>query len=718
MPVLAFMNRPKSAGRKVCPGSTSNKQNENKYHTSNGQQYLGVNLGVHNRVVYNTSHVQKNDSNKRINEYHYGSGNNNVQSNLSDTKWENQVKNVTDSQTYLRQKYRTSSSSTQRPKSAVSRSNPPQPLSRPKSAATRRSNVDVSKGHEYNSSNTRRAAASNSSNQETSKRFAWDHQERQYNTFYQRHQQNENHQYHSNSYNYNARANKTRPKSSTRPASAQTSSTKTNTTPVQKSSSSSNKDTQAIRDFYAPEGTIRDDTRSHGKDFDDSYRGFTYDSPQRREHFLNVIRHIKSRLHNMEVSGRRMHYPVHLCRAAEELCPPKERYYLQNILLNESLDGRSTTDFYVFGKVLGQGSFAKVRVAWHKLTGRQVAIKTYEKAKLKDANQWRRIQQEIRLMEKLNNSRVIRMFECIESPKRIHIVMEFLGGNNLCSYVKSKRRLCEDEAKEIFSQLINSVDYIHGMNVIHRDIKLENVIFDENKVTKLVDFGFGVFNRDKKLHVFCGTPSYMAPEIVKRKDYHGKAVDIWSLGIVLYALLVGRFPFCAKTYPELYKKIAKGVFQIPEDLSPEARDLIQNILVVDVEKRFTLRKIKDHPWMQKANLEKPKVEIRSKYNIHISKNPRNDLNETVLKKLDNFGVRRDIIIRNVLQKRRNSITTCYYLLKLDMEISGKIGPSKSLEDSSRTATAELSEKSSLNFSRHSSDIQFTLDNKSVDITEI
>jgi serine/threonine protein kinase len=115
----------------------------------------------------------------------------------------------------------------------------------------------------------------------------------------------------------------------------------------------------------------------------------------------------------------------------------------------------------------------QVRVAWHKLTGEQVAIKTYEKSKLKDSKHWRRVQQEIRLMEKLNNPRVIRLFETIESPKRIHIVMEYLGGSNLCNYVKSKRRLEEDEARVIFMQIVESLEYIHSLNIVHRDIKLE-----------------------------------------------------------------------------------------------------------------------------------------------------------------------------------------------------------------------------------------------------
>ena len=146
-----------------------------------------------------------------------------------------------------------------------------------------------------------------------------------------------------------------------------------------------------------------------------------------------------------------------------------------------SFSGKSTTDFYGFGKVLGQGSFGKVRLAWHRLAGTQVAIKSYEKSKMTEEHHWKRVKQEIKLMERLNHPHVIRMLEMIDSPKRIHIVMEHAGGGNLCSYVKARRRLPEHEARKIFIQLLLGVEYMHDLGIIHRDIKLENVLFDEDR---------------------------------------------------------------------------------------------------------------------------------------------------------------------------------------------------------------------------------------------
>ena len=213
-------------------------------------------------------------------------------------------------------------------------------------------------------------------------------------------------------------------------------------------------------------------------------------------------------------------------------------------------DSRATTDFYGFGKVLGQGSFGEVRLAWHRLAGQKVAIKSYEKSKLTEPNHWRRVQQEIRLMERLNHPHIIRELEMIDSPKRIHIAMEYAGGGNLCSYVKAKQRLSEGEARKVFLQLLAAVEYMHDNCIIHRDIKLENVLFDdEQQNVKLTDFGFSVMVRDpmKRLKIFCGTPSYMAPEITQRREYLGRPVDVWSLAVLLYACLAGHFPFTAKT---------------------------------------------------------------------------------------------------------------------------------------------------------------------------
>eukprot|EP01039_Chlorochromonas_danica_P001015 gene1015-1101_t len=321
-------------------------------------------------------------------------------------------------------------------------------------------------------------------------------------------------------------------------------------------------------------------------------------------------------------------------------------------------------DMYMVGKVVGVGSYGKVRAAWHRLTGSKVAIKTYDKAKLKDPAHWKRVHSEIKIMEQISHPRIARLYEAVETPKRMHLIMECLDGGNLCSYVKAKRRLSEEESKRIFFQIVQAIDYLHGLGVSHRDIKLENVLFANEREIKLIDFGFStVCQPGKKLKVFCGTPSYMAPEIVRRLEYEGKPVDIWSLGILLYALLCGCFPFRAKAYPDLYRRIARGAFTIPEELSAPVKDLLRQLLTVDVDQRMTAHNALRHPWLQGQLLNAPNMDkMRQEMTILISEKPADDLDEQVLSELQTYGMSRDETIRLVLTKTHSSLATLYYLL--------------------------------------------------------
>lgn len=321
-------------------------------------------------------------------------------------------------------------------------------------------------------------------------------------------------------------------------------------------------------------------------------------------------------------------------------------------------------DMYMVGKVVGVGSYGKVRAAWHRLTGSKVAIKTYDKAKLKDPAHWKRVHSEIKIMEQISHPRIARMYEAVETPKRMHLIMECLDGGNLCSYVKAKRRLSEEESKRIFFQILQAIDHLHDLGVSHRDVKLENVLFVDDKDIKLIDFGFStVCQPGKKLKVFCGTPSYMAPEIVRRSEYDGKPVDIWSMGILLYALLCGCFPFRAKAYPDLYRRIARGTFAIPDELSVPVKDLLRQLLNVDAATRITAHHALRHPWLQVQLLNAPNIDkMRLETTILISEKPSDDLDDQVLSELEKFGIAKDELIRLVLTKTHSSLSTLYYLL--------------------------------------------------------
>eukprot|EP01041_Mallomonas_annulata_P009083 gene9083-18820_t len=345
-------------------------------------------------------------------------------------------------------------------------------------------------------------------------------------------------------------------------------------------------------------------------------------------------------------------------------------------------------DMYMVGKVVGVGSYGKVRAAWHRLTANKVAIKTYDKVKVKDPAHWKRVQSEIKIMEQVSHPRIARMYEAVETSKRMHIIMESIEGGNLCSYVKAKRRLSEEESRRIFFQLLQAMDYLHNLNFVHRDIKLENVLFGEGKDIKLIDFGFStVHQHGKRLRVFCGTPSYMAPEIVRRTEYDGKPTDMWSMGILLYALLCGCFPFRARSYPDLYRRIARGHFTVPEELSTSVKDLLRQLLQLDAHTRVTASNALRHPWLAAQLVHAPDMSrLRSESPILVSDRASDDVDEQVILEIQYFGITREEVLKQILSKVHSSLTTLYYLLR------------QHVVNNRRTTMANAQRKPSLNSS--------------------
>ena len=171
--------------------------------------------------------------------------------------------------------------------------------------------------------------------------------------------------------------------------------------------------------------------------------------------------------------------------------------------------------------------------------------------------------------------------------------------------------------------------------------------------------------KDKKLKVFCGTPSYMAPEIVRRTEYPGKPVDVWSLGVVLYAMISGCFPFSAKSYPELYKKILRGQFRFPEGLfSPVVQQLLTGMLHMDHTARLTIAQVKSHPWLR-GHLPR---DLKAVAEVTVSPDPKDDIHKEAVARLESLGVPKEVLTRDILERRRNGLTTCYYLVVHAMKL--------------------------------------------------
>ncbi|KAJ6598435.1 Pkinase-domain-containing protein [Mycena vulgaris] len=246
---------------------------------------------------------------------------------------------------------------------------------------------------------------------------------------------------------------------------------------------------------------------------------------------------------------------------------------------------------YTLGKVIGEGAYGKVRMGTHRLTSVRVAIKQIPKAMSAS------LTREIHHHRQLHHPHVTQMYEVIATESSIWIVTELCCGGELFDYLVEKGRLSEDETKVIFGQLCLAVGYLHDKGIVHRDLKLENVLLDERCRVKLGDFGFTrEFERGALMETFCGTTGYASPEMLQGRKYLGPEVDVWSLGIILYCLLTGTLPFDDDDENVMRQKIIIGEFEDPEWLSTESRDLIKNILQQDPTKRLPISQILTHAW--------------------------------------------------------------------------------------------------------------------------
>ncbi|MCL7047044.1 hypothetical protein MKW94_022388, partial [Papaver nudicaule] len=244
--------------------------------------------------------------------------------------------------------------------------------------------------------------------------------------------------------------------------------------------------------------------------------------------------------------------------------------------------GRTRVGKYELGRTVGEGTFAKVKFAKNVETGENVAIKILDKEKVHKHKMIGQIKREISTMKLVRHPNVVRLFEVMASKSKVYIVLEFVTGGELFDKIAKRGRLKEDEARKYFQQMVNAVDYCHSRGVFHRDLKPENLLLDANGDLKVSDFGLSALpqqlREDGLLHTACGTPNYVAPEVINNKGYDGAKADFWSCGVILFVLMAGYFPFEEANLMELYKKINKAEFSIPSWFSSGAKKLIKRIL--------------------------------------------------------------------------------------------------------------------------------------------
>ncbi|KAM9335455.1 serine/threonine-protein kinase MARK2 isoform 3-T3 [Symphorus nematophorus] len=327
----------------------------------------------------------------------------------------------------------------------------------------------------------------------------------------------------------------------------------------------------------------------------------------------------------------------------------------RNSVATTTSDDQPHIGNYRLLKTIGKGNFAKVKLARHILTGKEVAVKIIDKTQL-NSSSLQKLFREVRIMKMLNHPNIVKLFEVIETEKTLYLVMEYASGGEVFDYLVAHGRMKEKEARAKFRQIVSAVQYCHQKCIVHRDLKAENLLLDADMNIKIADFGFSnEFTLGNKLDTFCGSPPYAAPELFQGKKYDGPEVDVWSLGVILYTLVSGSLPFDGQNLKELRERVLRGKYRIPFYMSTDCENLLKKFLILNPSKRGSLeQQIMRDRWMNVGYEEeelKPYIEPQPDY-----KDPRRT--DIMLQ----MGFSQDEIQDSLVNQKYNDVMAAYLLL--------------------------------------------------------
>uniref|UniRef100_A0A8C4EW96 non-specific serine/threonine protein kinase n=1 Tax=Dicentrarchus labrax TaxID=13489 RepID=A0A8C4EW96_DICLA len=319
----------------------------------------------------------------------------------------------------------------------------------------------------------------------------------------------------------------------------------------------------------------------------------------------------------------------------------------RNSVATTTSDDQPHIGNYRLLKTIGKGNFAKVKLARHVLTGKEVCI-VFVACFLQ-------LFREVRIMKMLNHPNIVKLFEVIETEKTLYLVMEYASGGEVFDYLVAHGRMKEKEARAKFRQIVSAVQYCHQKCIVHRDLKAENLLLDADMNIKIADFGFSnEFTLGNKLDTFCGSPPYAAPELFQGKKYDGPEVDVWSLGVILYTLVSGSLPFDGQNLKELRERVLRGKYRIPFYMSTDCENLLKKFLILNPSKRGSLEQIMRDRWMNVGYEEeelKPYIEPQPDY-----KDPRRT--DIMLQ----MGFSQEEIQDSLVNQKYNDVMAAYLLL--------------------------------------------------------
>ncbi|XP_069374333.1 serine/threonine-protein kinase MARK2 isoform X16 [Paralichthys olivaceus] len=336
----------------------------------------------------------------------------------------------------------------------------------------------------------------------------------------------------------------------------------------------------------------------------------------------------------------------------------------RNSVATTTSDDQPHIGNYRLLKTIGKGNFAKVKLARHVLTGKEVAVKIIDKTQL-NSSSLQKLFREVRIMKMLNHPNIVKLFEVIETEKTLYLVMEYASGGEVFDYLVAHGRMKEKEARAKFRQIVSAVQYCHQKCIVHRDLKAENLLLDADMNIKIADFGFSnEFTLGNKLDTFCGSPPYAAPELFQGKKYDGPEVDVWSLGVILYTLVSGSLPFDGQNLKELRERVLRGKYRIPFYMSTDCENLLKKFLILNPSKRGSLeQQIMRDRWMNVGHEEeelKPYIEPQPDY-----KDPRRTGRHRDTQKKDimlQMGFSQEEIQDSLVNQKYNDVMATYLLL--------------------------------------------------------
>lgn len=317
--------------------------------------------------------------------------------------------------------------------------------------------------------------------------------------------------------------------------------------------------------------------------------------------------------------------------------------------------------FYDIERTLGKGNFAVVKLARHRITKTEVAIKIIDKTQL-DAVNLEKIYREVQIMKMLDHPHIIKLYQVMETKNMLYLVTEYAKNGEIFDYLAKHGRLSEVEARRKFWQILSAVEYCHNRNIVHRDLKAENLLLDGHMNIKIADFGFGnFFQPGEPLATWCGSPPYAAPEVFEGQQYEGPQLDIWSMGVVLYVLVCGALPFDGPTLPVLRQRVLEGRFRIPYFMTEDCEHLIRRMLVLDPSKRLSVAQIKEHKWMA-LDVPVPRPVLYQQPVSSVGEAGVGEYSEQVLRLMHSLGIDQHKTIESLQNKSYNHFAAIYYLL--------------------------------------------------------